>query len=183
MKARAANYTAVLWRLLKGLTRWELWAVGRGELQPKGKGNGYRVSFAHGNHKAQKTTWGYAMSDKVFNDFEREKMAEIEHLKRELREANVTISTLRYALGIVRDAAAAQETGWHVIGDDGEWNEFGTALEAEAHAEACAKEGTASTVVRVTKQFPAEMVENWCAYNGLTPGVDFPGTPNQPRAA
>ncbi len=126
---------------------------------------------------------GYAMSNEVFNDFEREKMAEIEQLKRELREANATISTLRYDLGIVHDAASAQETGWHVIGADGDWNKFGTELEAEAHAGACAREGTASTVVRVTKQYPAEMVENWCAYNGLTPGVDFPGTLNAPRAA
>ena len=123
------------------------------------------------------------MSDKVFNDFEREKMAEIEQLKRELREANVTISTLRYDLGIARDAAAAQEAGWHVIGDDGEWNKFGSEWEAEAHAEACAAQGIASTVVRVTKQYPAELVENWCAYNGLTPGEDFPRTLNQPRAA
>ena len=53
------------------------------------------------------------MSNEVFNDFEREKMAEIDRLKRELREANSTISTLRYDLGIARDAAAAQETGWH----------------------------------------------------------------------
>lgn len=123
------------------------------------------------------------MSNEVFNDFEREKMAEIEQLKRELREANATISTLRYDLGIARDAAAAQETGWHVIGDDGEWNKFGTETEAEVHAKACAAQGTASTVVRVTKQYPAEVVEDLCAYNGLTPGVDFPGTLNQPRAA
>ena len=123
------------------------------------------------------------MSNEVFNGFEREKMAEIEQLKRELREANATISTLRYDLGIARDAAAAQETGWHVIGDDGEWNKFGSEWEAEAHAEACAAQGIASTVVRVTKQYPADLIENWCAYNGLTPGVDFPGTLSQPRAA
>ena len=98
------------------------------------------------------------MSNKVFNDFEREKMAVIEQLKRELREANATIATLRYDLGIVRDAAAAQETGWHVIGNDGEWNKFGTEREAEAHAEACAAQGITSTVVRVTKQYPAELV-------------------------
>ena len=123
------------------------------------------------------------MSDKVFNDLEREQAAEIERLKRELLEANVTISTLRYDLSIVHECAAAQETGWHVIGDDGEWNKFGTEREAEAHAEACAAQGIASTVVRVTKQCPAELVENWCSYNGLTPGEDFPGTLNQPRAA
>ena len=123
------------------------------------------------------------MSNEAFNEFEREKMAEIEQLKRELSEANATISTLRYDLGISRDAAAAQETGWHVIGDDGEWNKFGTELAAEAHAAACAREGTASTVVRVTKQCPAVAVESWCGYNGLTPGDDFPVTLNQPRAA
>lgn len=123
------------------------------------------------------------MNDKIFNDFEREKMAEIEQLKRELREANATISTLRYDLGIARDAASAQETGWHVIGDDGEWNKFGTEMEAAVHAAVCAKQGIASTVVRITKQYPAELVEKWCAYNGLTPGEDFPGTLNQPRAA
>lgn len=123
------------------------------------------------------------MSNEAFNDFEREKMAEIEQIKRELREANATISTLRYDLGISLDAAAAQEIGWHVIGDDGEWNRFATEWEAEDHAKACAKEGTASTVVRVTKQYPAELVEDWCAYNGLTPGEDFPGTLNAPSAA
>ena len=123
------------------------------------------------------------MSNDVFNDFEREKMAEIERLKRELAAANATIATLRYDLGIAHDCPAAQETGWHVIGDDGEWNKFATERDAENHAEACAKEGTASTVVRVTKQYPAEQVQDWCAYNGVTPGVDCPDTLNQPRAA
>lgn len=120
------------------------------------------------------------MSNEVFNDFEREKMAEIEQLKRELREANVTISTLRYDLGIARDAAAAQEPGWHVIGEDGEWNRFATEWEAEDHAKACAKEGTASTVVHVTVQKPAEQIEDMDAYNGITPGLDCPETLNPP---
>lgn len=123
------------------------------------------------------------MSKDVLNEWESEKLAEIEQLKRELSAANATIATLRYDLRIAHECPAAQEAGWNVIGDDGDWNRFDSEWEAENHAKACAKEGIASTVVRVTKQYPAEQIEDWCTYNGVTPGVDCPETLNQPRAA
>ena len=120
-----------------------------------------------------------SMSEKIYRQY----ADEILQLKGQLSAEKRRNESLRSQLVELQQRSAAQETGWHVIGDDGEWNKFGTEREADSHAEGCAAQGIASTVVLVTKQYPAELVENWGAYNGVTAGVDFPNTLNQPRAA
>lgn len=73
--------------------------------------------------------------------------------------------------------------GWHVFTDDGEWTTCRSQKEAEAYAKECSVEGLLAAVVNIVAKVQPEQVEDMAAYNGLTPGVDFPGTLNQPRAA
>ena len=45
------------------------------------------------------------------------------------------------------------------------------------------EQGMLAAVVNVAAKIQPEQIDDMAAYNGLTPGVDFPGTLNQPRAA
>lgn len=73
--------------------------------------------------------------------------------------------------------------GWHVFTDDGEWTTCRSQKEAEAYARECAYEGLLAAVVNIVAKVQPEQVDDMAAYNGVTLGVDFPGTLNPSRAA
>ena len=73
--------------------------------------------------------------------------------------------------------------GWHVFTDDGEWTTCRSQKEAEAYAKEFAVEGLLAAVVNIAAKIQPEQIGDMAAYNGVTAGVDFPGTLNPPRAA
>lgn len=95
---------------------------------------------------------------------------------RRLRNAEYEVSRLH---NVMHDLPE----GWHVFTDDGEWTTCRSQKEAEAYAKGCAEQGMLAAVVNVVAKVQPEQVEDMAAYNGLTPGVDFPATLNPPRAA
>ena len=102
--------------------------------------------------------------------------SEISCLMAELRLA-------RYEVNRLHNVMHDLPEGWHVFTDDGEWTTCRSQKEAEAYAKECSVEGLLAAVVNIVAKVQPEQVEDMAAYNGLTPGVDFPGTLNQPRAA
>ena len=114
------------------------------------------TGFVHGNHKAQTTTWGYAMS----------MIAESE-TRRQLVLAQYEVNRLH---SVMHDLSE----GWYVYTDDGEWTSRATQREAEAYAKGCASEGLLAAVVHIASKVQPEIIEDMDAYNGVTPGVDCP---------
>lgn len=102
--------------------------------------------------------------------------SEISCLKAELRLARYEVNRLH---NVMHDLSE----GWHVFTDDGEWTACRSKDAAEEHAKGCSKEGLLAAIVYIEAKVQPVLIEDWDAYNGVTPGVDFPATLNQPRAA
>lgn len=66
-------------------------------------------------------------------------------------------------------------TGFYCVTEDDDWMWFSTLAAAESEAAYWSSEGVAASVVHVRAHVPALYVD-LCAYNGVTPGIDFPAT-------
>ena len=102
--------------------------------------------------------------------------SEISCLRAELRLA-------RYEVNRLHNVMHDLPEGWHVFTDDGEWTTCRSERDAQAHAKECAEQGMLAAVINIAAKYQPEQIDDMAAYSGLTPGVDFPGTLNQPRAA
>lgn len=104
-------------------------------------------------------------------------------MSNELSETQRQLRLAQYEVNRLHNVMHELSEGWHVYTDDGEFTACRSQREAEAYAKECAYEGLLAAVVHIASKVQPEVIEDMDAYNGVTPGVDYPATLNQPRAA